>query len=282
MLRRLLSEISNQETGGLFTFSISVADNDSLESARPVVRDFAKTSSIPINYCVQVRQNIALARNKSLEDARGDFVAMIDDDEFPTSRWLLTLFEACEKYAVDGVLGPVKPFYDGVPPRWVIKGKFHERATYPTGFLIDWTKGRTGNALLKREIFRAEAQAFRPEYLSGEDQDFFRRMIIKGHVFAWCNEAVVYEVIPACRWKRSYLLRRAWLQGRMAMVHPGYRLRRIAAAFIAVPVYAAALPFALVLSHANFMTLLTKLINHMGRILGLLRIALTKKPYLTE
>ena len=35
------------------------------------------------------KQNIALARNKAIENAKGDFIAFIDDDEFPLDQWLL-------------------------------------------------------------------------------------------------------------------------------------------------------------------------------------------------
>ena len=179
-LKRLLEELGVQDSGGLFTYSIVVADNDLSESAKPVVDDFTAVSPIPVTYCVEPRQNIPLARNKAVENTTGDFVAFIDDDEFPSKRWLLTLFKACSEYEVDGVLGPVKRHFDEVPPKWVVEGKFYERPTYPTGFVIDWKKGRTGNVLLKSRIFSADAQPFKQEFRGGEDQDFFQRMIEKG------------------------------------------------------------------------------------------------------
>ena len=281
-LKRLLEELGGQDTDGLFTYSIVVADNDHLRSAKAVVLDFAAASPIPITYCVELRQNIALTRNKAIENASGDFVAFIDDDEFPTKRWLLTLFKACNEYDVDGVLGPVEPHFDEEPPKWVVEGKFYERPTYPTGFVIDWSNGRTGNVLLKKRIFAAGAQPFRPEFRTGEDQDFFRRMIEKRHVFVWCNEAVAYEVGPPMRWKRTFMLRRALLRGTISVVHPTFGPLHVAKSAIAVPVYAAALPFALVLGHHRFMTLLVKLVDHLGKLLSLLGINPIRESYVTE
>jgi cellulose synthase/poly-beta-1,6-N-acetylglucosamine synthase-like glycosyltransferase len=259
-----------------------IADNDELQSGEAVTLDFAAGSHIEIRYCVEPRQNIALARNKAVDNARGDFLAFIDDDEFPGKRWLLTLFKACNDYDADGVLGPVRPYFDKDPPKWVVKGKFYERPTYRTGLVIDWRKGRTGNVLLRRRIFAPGGQAFRPSFLTGEDQDFFRRMIEKGHSFIWCNEAVAYEVVPPIRWKRTFLLRRAWLRGAIAVVHPAFGPRQIAKSVIAVPVYAAALPFALVLGHHRFMTLLVKLTDHLGKLLSLLGINPIRESYVTE
>ena len=282
LLKRLLSELRVQDTAGLFTYSIVIADNDELQSAEAVTLDFAAESHIEIRYCVEPRQNIALARNKAVENARGDFLAFIDDDEFPGKRWLLTLFKACNDYDADGVLGPVRPYFDKDPPKWVVKGKFYERPTYRTGLVIDWRKGRTGNVLLRRRIFAPGGQAFRPSFLTGEDQDFFRRMIEKGHSFIWCNEAVAYEVVPPIRWKRTFLLRRALLRGAVSVVHPAFGPRQIAKSVIAVPVYAAALPFALVLGHHRFMTLLVKLTDHLGKLLSLLGINPIRESYVTE
>jgi len=205
-LCQLLFRLNDQQTEGLFSYSLVVADNDQMRSAQPVVAAFSSTTHTTVTYCVEPRQNIALARNKAVENTTGDFVAFIDDDELPTKRWLLTLFEACNEHQVDGILGPVKPFFDQEVPNWVVKGKFYERPTYPTGFVIDWRKGRTGNVLLRRYIFTPGEQPFRPEFRSGEDQDFFRRMIAKGHVFVWCNEAIAYEIVPPARWRCTFML----------------------------------------------------------------------------
>src|SRR5713101_8324644 len=103
-LRRLLEELAFQDTGGLFTYSIIVVDNDHFRSAERVVSDFAARQSVSASYCVESRQNIALARNKAIENTVGDFIAFIDDDELPTKCWLLTLFMTLNEYDVDGVL----------------------------------------------------------------------------------------------------------------------------------------------------------------------------------
>jgi succinoglycan biosynthesis protein ExoM len=281
-LRCLLDKLHDQDTGGLFSYSIVVADNDRLRSAESVVSAFAASSKIPIRYCVEPRQNIALTRNKAVQNAVGDFIAFIDDDQFPTNQWLVTLFRACDKYQVDGVLGPVKPHFDQGTPNWVIKGKFYDRPTYPTGFVIDGKKGRTGNVILKKEIFADDAQPFRQEFLTGEDQDFFRRMIERKHVFVWCDEALAYEIVPPIRWSRTFMLRRALLRGRTTIVHPTFGALDVAKSVIAVPAYAIALPFAVFFGHHRFMTLLIKLFDHLGKLFALLGINPVGEQYVTE
>lgn len=281
LLRRLLERLCRQETGGLFTYSVVIVDNDMAKSAEPVVLEFQGRFSAPICYCQEPQQSIARARNKAVESARGEFIAFVDDDEFPTDRWLLTLLNARNAYEVDGVLGPVLPYFDETPPNWVVEGKFYDRPTYPTGLVIDWRKGRTGNVLLKRELLASQEQPFRPEFRTGEDQDLFRRLIAQGHVFIWCNEAVAYEVIPPTRWTRRFVLKRAMLRGAIEPLQPTFGVSDIARSVAASLIYAAALPVALLLGQGRFMTLLYKITYHLGVLLALLGIQPIKEAYVT-
>ena len=280
LLARLLCELNHQETGGAFTYSIVVADNDRFESAKAVVAEFTANSNLRVTYCTEPRQNIALARNKAVENATGDFLAFIDDDEFPARDWLLSLHTACLRYKVDGVVGPVRRYFDEQPPQWILKGKFYERPSYETGLLIDWTKGRTNNLLVKAQIIDEGTQPFRQEFRTGEDQDFCRRMMEKGHVFIWNNEAIVYEVVPPKRWKRSFMVRRALLQGTASTLHLTGSLP-IAKSLVAIPLYIVMLPAALLGGQHKFMALLLKLCDHIGRVLSRFHINLIRDPYVT-
>ena len=282
-LKKLLAALADQDTGGLFTYSIVVADNDEMKSAEAVVADFAARSLVPVQYCVEPQQNIALARNRAVASASGDFVAFIDDDEFPITEWLLTLFKARDEYDAHGVLGPVKPCFDEKPPNWIVKGKFWDRPTYPTGLVIDGAKGRTGNVLLKKELFAAAGvQPFRPQFRTGEDQEFFTRMIDLGYKFIWCNEAAAFETVPPLRWRRSFMIRRALLRGSTRVLRQDFGAIDIVKSVIAVPTYILILPFALLTGHHRFMSIVIKLFDHIGKLLALYHCHLVREPYVTD
>lgn len=281
LLKRLLEDLVRQDTDGAFTYSIVVVDNDDSQSARTVVSEFVVASNTPVVYCVQPRRNIALTRNKAVEEARGDFIAFIDDDEFPILRWLLALFTACNEYDVEGVLGPVMPYFDESTPKWIVKGGFYDRPRHASGTRLIWSETRTGNALIKSRLF-AEGQRFNAEFLAASDQEFFRNAMAKGCVFSWCNEAVVYEVIPPGRCKRSFLVRKALFKGAFSRRIAGSSLMPFVVSFIAAPAYVAALPLALVSGQARFMKYTFKLCYHVGRLLALLGINPIKVPYVTE
>jgi len=266
-----LERLEQQRTNGQFTFSVVVTDNDSARSAHRVVAEFVASSRIAVTYSSEARQNIALARNEALSHAKGDFVAFIDDDEFPENGWLAALLDTCEKYRAAGVLGPVRPHFEDPPPRWIIDGRFCERPEYRTGRVMDWEECRTGNLLIRRQALDSLQEVFNPIFGSGgEDKDFFMRMMRSGHVFLWCNEGVVYETVPRERWKRRYMVKRAMLRGRNILKHPIGRPGLLVRSAIAGPVYLIVLPFTLMLGQHVFMKYCIKFFDHAGRILALL------------
>lgn len=273
LLRRLLEELVRQETQGKFAFSIVVSDNDRLESAKALVLDFSSTSSVPVKYCVEPEQNIALTRNCALRNAKGDFIAFIDDDELPVKGWLLALYDCCTVTGADGVLGPVRPQFSDTAPHWVREAGLYTRPEHPTSHAMPWEECRTGNVLFRSRILTEVGQPFKPEFGTGsEDVDFFRRMTRAGFAFLWCNEAVVYEDVPDHRCKRTFLIKRALLRGRNSLRHPERRLRCLAKAVVAIPIYAIALPFLQLAGHHLFMKYLIKLCDHAGRLLAVLHI----------
>ena len=277
-MRRLLGSLSSHRNEGVFTFSVVVADNDAAESSRSLVAEIAAESPFPITYCVEPQQNIALARNKALAHASGEFVVFIDDDEYPAENWLNYLFQTCLAYEADGVLGMVKPVFEFEPPTWVRKGGFFSRPTYLTGSRVKWPKTYSGNVLFRRKILDDVETPFRPEFASaGEDVDFFRRMIENGNKFVWCSEAVAYEVIPPKRCTRKYLLKRALLRGSNFPKHPKHRIRNIAKSLIAVPCYTLALPVLAMFGEHVLVRYLDKLLDHVSRLLAFLGLPLMKK-----
>lgn len=282
LLKRLLEKLRDQETGGLLTYSVVVTDNDGEQTGKAIILDFASTVAFPVRYCVESQQGIAHARNKAVANADGEFVAFIDDDEYPVNDWLLNLFQTARKFGADGVLGPVKRHFDEKPPEWIEKSSLYERPTYLTGYVLTWRQGRSGNLLFKSEMLSGEAEPFDPQFRTGEDQDFLRRMMEKGRTFVWCHEAAVYEVVPPSRWKRTFMLKRALLRGAMEPRVPTFGIRDVLKSAIAVPLYTLALPFTLLVGQHRFMTLLVKLCDHLGKLLATIGIHLVKEQYVTD
>jgi glycosyltransferase involved in cell wall biosynthesis len=268
MLAKLLSTLETQQTDGEFTLSVVVVDNDRQRSAEATALEATSRGALQISYCVEPEQNIARARNAAVRHSHGDYLAFIDDDEVPSDRWLLTALRFCSESGIDGVLGPVRPYFDHEPPAWLIKGRFCERPEPPTGHLLAWRETRTGNVLLRRRLVEKDAEPFCVAFGSGgEDQEFFKRMMERGAVFRWCNEAPVYELVPPERCRRMYLLKRALRRGQSEKSLAD--LRGVLKSLVAVPLYVALLPVLLVAGHHHFMRYLVRLCDHAGKLMSL-------------
>jgi glycosyltransferase involved in cell wall biosynthesis len=284
-LAELLLSLKNQFTGGRFTYNIVVVDNDSCGSAKKVVNKFIIDHELDIVYTVEEKQNIALARNKSVLNSKGNFIAFIDDDELPNSKWLYDLFLAINKYNVDGLLGPVCPKYEIEPPKWVTRGELFDRPRHKTGHLLKWKDTRTGNVLIRKKVFEESPDWFREEFGSGgEDRDFFKRKMEEGFKFAWCNEAVVLERVPPKRWQLNVQIKRALIRGRTAANYSSDRTKTIVMSALAILSYGFSWPILFLLSpligYENFFKYFVAFFDHLGKLLAFFKIDLIKEKYI--
>ena len=279
LLPGLLEALGHQFTDKRFTYSLAIVDNDADESAKHVVESYKREAQIDVGYYVEPRKGIPLARNKAIENAKGTHIAFIDDDEIPMQDWLYHLYRTCIEHKVDGVLGPVKPRFEQEPPGWITKAKLFERPSYETGKILEWYNTRTGNVLLRKNIFKDLDDPFNPKFRHSEDQEFFRRMTEKGYVFIWCDEAIVYETETVDRFEKSYFIKRALLRGNVSLRLRSRRLLAVAKSTIAFSIYTVALPFLLPLGQHVFFKYLIKDCDHIGRIMAALGIDMQR--YLT-
>lgn len=191
---------------------IIVVDNDAAGSAGPVVeRRRAGGCPIPIVYAIQPERNISLTRNRTVELARGEWLAFIDDDERAPPFWLRTLLEATRRFQADAVLAPVEPRVPESAPAWIRRGRFYEWPHLPTGTIVPANMLRFGNVLLRGSRLREEPGPFDVAFglSTGEDGDLLLRLIAKGAKVIWCDEAPVHEPIEGKRLSLAWLLQRA-------------------------------------------------------------------------
>jgi len=284
LLRRLLEAVARQQTKDKFTFSCVIVDNDESGSARATADEFSGTGGLVEKYEIEPERNFAVVRNRVVRLARGRFIAFIDDDEKPVESWLLELHAALHRFNADGVLGPVRPYFDSAPPAWITKGRLCDRPAHPTGLELHWRQTRSGNVLLKRDIFEKGGVWFDPAFRTGgEDVDFFKRAMKAGRRFVWCEEAAAYELVPAERCRKSYFLKRAFLQGRISLKYAadkltaGARLRVGAKSAVAIACYTLAVPVLCLFGLEVAMKYLIKDCHHLGRLLALLELPIREE-----
>ena len=129
---------------------------------------------------------------------------------------------------------------------------------------------RTGNFLISEKMIQENKDLFNSEFglTGGEDSDFFKRMVRKNYSFAWCQEALVYETIPATRLTRSYLLKRALLRGVSAAERGSLMSFDTLKSLVAFLCYTPILPFLLLFRHHIFLRYLIKDFDHIGKLMA--------------
>jgi succinoglycan biosynthesis protein ExoM len=203
-LMRLLQAIDELETDT--RVSVLVADNDAAghegfslcEAIRTVYR-------FPLKAIIVPERGIAQVRNALVEHARGDFIAMLDDDEWPERGWLGAFLRAQAQTGADVLQGSI---LFGVKDKWAASFDGLTDIRNASG-PIDMLQGAGNLLIARRALDRIAKPWFDPAFAltGGEDYDFFVRLKRAGARFAWCDEAVargeVAEVRTSLRWALS-------------------------------------------------------------------------------
>ena len=206
-----LESLARQTAPEGMRLEVVVVDNDRAESARSITEAAADRTGWPVRYEVEPRKGLSSARNRCLALARGDWLALIDDDETAEADWLANLYAVARRCGADAVIGSVRPNFETPPPRWLAASGFYERTPSGTGVRLEHGEALTGNALLRAAFVKKNGLTFDEDFnaTGSEDSDFFRRFLERGGAMVGCREAVVSETIPAERMTAEYVRQRS-------------------------------------------------------------------------
>lgn len=216
-LKDALDSLFAQHTDGVFTFEIVIVDDGSTDTTPVVVNQATAISPVPIRYVRQPNSGVATARNRSVKEANGEWLAFFDDDQIACAQWLLRLFRRAEQTGAECIGGPslltfpaggeINPI--GTVRKLLGENPFMMRA--PT--YLSWLDLRrkttaipgTGNALVRKKIF-SRLGGFREGVRYGEDFEFFHKIAQTGIRMDIAPEAIIYQVVPVARLQPAYLL----------------------------------------------------------------------------
>ncbi|HTT81958.1 MAG TPA: glycosyltransferase [Rhizomicrobium sp.] len=221
-LERLLGALARLKTdAGL---RVLVADNDS-ERRDGIATTMRMKSAFypwPLEAISIPERGIAQARNAlvvhALDNYDFDYIAMLDDDEWPGTDWLEAFLAVAKDTDADALHGAVMPEFDARPGRWAEACQGLSPLRGKTG-LISMIHG-TSNVLIRRTALEALSRPFfdpRFALSGGEDKDFFTRLAKAGAKFAWADKAIVHAHVPASRSNPRWALQRAFRIGNSDM-----------------------------------------------------------------
>ena len=216
-LAHLLRELEKQvrDPARPYELTAIVVDNDPAGSAKTVADTFSSSTSFKLIYVHEARQGIPIARNAALEAAPPEdkFMCFIDDDEWPSPRWIDAFLETRERASGDCFYGPVCPQFPDERPEWFVRSGFFASWTYPEASRLAFAA--SNNVMIAMDFVRRNKLRFdnRMRFTGGSDYLFFRQAVEMGMMVRWSQQALVYEEIPLNRMNWPWILKRHYRIG---------------------------------------------------------------------
>ncbi len=223
-LRRTLDSLAALDTAHSVT--LIVADNDAQRREGMLLVHQLKSTGYrwPIAALLVEQRGIPLVRNAlvaaALDLPHVDFVAMLDDDEAAAPQWLDAMLACQTATGADVVGGAVLREMDSAVADWVARHPLLQAKSRGRSGPVDLVDS-TANVLIAATALRAiGAHPFdeRMALTGGSDKQLFTRMAKAGATFAWAEDAVVTEQIPASRVTQKWLLMRGYRVGMTDMM----------------------------------------------------------------
>ncbi len=204
-----LESVARQETGGEFEFEIVVIDDGSTDRTGEVVRRVAVCSPAPVRCVRESGRGVPFARNRGVEEARGEWIAFFDDDQIAERKWLRELMRTALETGGPTVGGVRRlRFLGEAPPevapmtREVLGEKWYGPRVCRSN---RYTLPCTGNVLVRRDLFDRIGRFDTEMHRGMSDIDLMRRALDAGLDVWYTPHAVVQHLIPPHRLGEDYL-----------------------------------------------------------------------------
>jgi glycosyltransferase involved in cell wall biosynthesis len=235
-------------------WELLIIDNASRDATPDLLARHIWPQGWAVRMVREERLGIANARNRAIQEARGQYLFFIDDDETADPDWLCAYERLIEAHDPDAFGGRIKVLFEDPRPAWLRDELL--------GFLgeLDWadhamlltqpsTPLYTGNFGFRLSLcdslgrFDSTLGRLGNENNGGEDVDFYRRILRAGSKIWWTPEAVIHHRIQAVKLNRRYFLDLHFRQGRMEAIRkrgngtrlpPRYLVGQLARAMLAV------------------------------------------------
>lgn len=118
-LPEVLDLLRSQTNTDSFSWEVLVVDNNSSDNTAKVVQNYQSDwpSDYPLNYCFESRQGLAFARQRAVEEAKGELIGFLDDDNLPTPGWVAAACTFGQKHPKAGAYGSqIQGYFEVAPP----------------------------------------------------------------------------------------------------------------------------------------------------------------------
>lgn len=214
-LLSLLAQKNVEDNG----HEIIVVDNNSSDATKSMVEHLMPTFGNQLTYLFEPRQGKIFALNRGISAARGDIIAMTDDDCAVSENWLSQIKKTFQSKDIDLLAGKVVACFDGKLPKWLDMSILRAPlAHYDKG--DQYFNNSNGQIILPTGANNAMRKSSIARYgdyqhpSRGEDTELGRRWHKLGARIAYTPDVIVYHYNDTARLDKNYFRKWYFLGGK--------------------------------------------------------------------
>ena len=192
-------------------YEVLLVNNNSTDRTAEICEHFGgNVQGFQYRYFVETRQGLSYARNRGIDESRGEILVFMDDDAVAEPDYLQNLWQFFSKTPDAAACGGrIYPNFETNRPRWMSKYLVPLTSSIDWGDSVKLFTGRSypigANMAFKRSVF-AQCGGFNTSLgrvgknLAGaEEKDLFYRITEQGGKVYYVPDAVVHHYVPDSR-----------------------------------------------------------------------------------
>nr|WP_154892643.1 glycosyltransferase [Paenibacillus xylanexedens] len=202
-------------------YEILVVDNNSSDNTKELF--YSHHFPENVRYIFEPQLGLSYARNRSIKEAKGEFILFLDDDALACPSWIREIIRIFDLNSEIGCVGgKIIPIWEGGKPEWIPNDIISLYTLMDfSGDIVEMEAPAIpfgANVAFRMSIFE-QMQPFREDLgrvgsnlMSSEESELIGRVRLEYKVF-YNPYAVVEHKIAKSRLTKRWLLRRVYWQG---------------------------------------------------------------------
>ena len=201
-------------------YEIILVNNMSTDNTEAECQKFRNDyPNVNFRYFVEANQGLSYARNRGIEESRGETLLFLDDDSYIQHDYLKNLQRQLNDHPeADAFGGKIDPVFEsGEAPKWLSKWNYSWVSAIDMGdkvcqfegkaFPIGANMGIRKAMIEKTGVFNTQLGRSKKNLMGGEEKDLFERIRQQGGLIYYFPDVVVSHVIPPTRTTKDYVKR---------------------------------------------------------------------------
>ncbi len=118
-LPKVLEKLKEQVNTEHINWEVIIVDNNSTDGTAKLVKEYQDNwlHDVPLKYCFESEQGISFARQKAMNEAKGELVGFIDDDNPPFANWVNSAYKFAQEHPKAGAFSSkIHGIFETKPP----------------------------------------------------------------------------------------------------------------------------------------------------------------------